>query len=82
MVLTVKQQKQGGEGSQTQNLAGQRVFSAGHPSALSGQCFSGVVTAGSKKRNDNIPYIYKVDAEETWASPQLSLKYFPTMLNH
>ena len=51
-VSTGKQQKQGGKSLQTQNLAGKRVFLAGHPSTLAGrcfsagQCFSGVVTGG------------------------------------
>ena len=41
-----KQRKQGGESAENSNLAGKRIFLAGHPFTLAGQRFSGVVTGG------------------------------------
>ena len=41
-----KQRKQGGERAEESNLARKRIFLAGHPFALAGQRFSGVVTGG------------------------------------
>ena len=51
MMLTGKQKfqqttKQDGVTLLTQKFAGKRVFLAGHPSTLAGQCFSGFVTGG------------------------------------
>ena len=38
--------KHGGESFQFQTWRGKQIFSAGLPSTLAGQCFSGVVTGG------------------------------------